>query len=336
MPSTTLKDLPNEIITKVLSYLETRDLFFFGHLSTRTRALSRHKILWQKVTIDNKTLATEFLKFILRNDCKFLKLTNVQIKGSIHLRKSSILKNLSLNRCAINHRILEDILGSCHSLTKLTLRGIDVSDVNTKNMKKFVLQNSKTLQVLDLATSKRLDLESIQIIIKNLNELKEFNLHSYRFYLLSWNKNKYFAEDILSEESINYIANNLTEKVEKLNLGYQRFVKDAHVMKLIPRCKRLTELNLRGTSISPNSLTCIIENLKHSLVMIRLCNTNLNFDELAELAAMPKLKVLNCSHLLYKTGPIEALKRKDPDFRGFTNHHILTVVFSVLGFKFTF
>ena len=273
---------------------------------------------------------------MLRNGCKFLKLTNVQIKGSLHLRKSSILTNLSLNRYAIKHHILEEFLGSCHSLTKLTLRGIDVSDVNTRNMKKFVLQNSKTLQVLDLATSKRLDLESIQIIIKNLNELKEFNLHSYRYYLLSWNRKKYFAEDVLSEESINYIANNLTEKVEKLNLGYQRFVKDAHIMKLIPRCKRLTELNLRGTSISPNSLTCIIENLKHSLVMIRLCNTNLNFDELAELAAMPKLKVLNCSHLLYKTGPIEALKRKDPDFRGFTNHHILTVVFSVLGFKFTF
>ena len=333
MSSTTLKDLPNEIITKVLSYLEIRDLFFFGHLSTRTRAVSRHKILWQKVTIDNKTLATEFLKFILRNDCKFLKLTNVQIKGSLHLRKSSILKNLSLNRCAINHRILEEFLGSCHSLTKLTLRGINVCDVNTKNLKKFVLQNRKTLQILDLATSKRLDLESIQIIINNLNELKELNLHSYRYY--NYKKN-YFAEDVLSEESIKYIANNVTEKVEKLNLGYQRFVKDAHVMKLIPRCKRLTELNLRGTSISPNSLTCIIENLKYSLVIIRLCDTDLNLDEIAELGAMPKLKILNCSHLLYKTGPMEHLKEKDPDFRGFTNHQILTVVFSVLGFKFTF
>ena len=131
MSSATLKDLPNEIFARVLSYLEIRDLFFFGHLSTRTRAVSRDKILWQKVTIDNKTLATEFLKFILRNDCKFLKLTNVQIKGSLHLRKSSVLKNLSLNRCAINHRILEEFLGSCHSLTKLTLRGIHVRGLNS-------------------------------------------------------------------------------------------------------------------------------------------------------------------------------------------------------------
>ena len=167
----------------------------------------------------------------------------------------------------MTNQVLEEFLGSCHSLTKLTLKGIDVSDVN---LKKFVLQNRKTLQILDLTTSKRLDLESIQIIINNLTELKEVNLESYRYYLLHWNKKKYYAEDVLSEESINYLANNLTEKVEKLNLGYQRLVEDEHVMKLIPRCKRLTELNLNGTSISPNALRCIIENLKHSLVILAM------------------------------------------------------------------
>ena len=179
MLSTKLEDLPNEIITKVLSYLEIGDLFFFGHLSTRTRALSRHKILWQKLTIDNKTLATEFLKFILRNDCKFLKLTKVQIKGYLHLRKSSNLKNLSLNRCVIKNQVLEELLGSCHSLTKLTLRGMDVSNVNTKNLKKFVLQNRKTLQTLDLKTSKTLHSESIKFIINNCKELTVLNLQRY-------------------------------------------------------------------------------------------------------------------------------------------------------------
>ena len=112
MSSTTLKNLPNEILTKVLRYLEIRDLFSFGHLSTRTRAVSRDKTLWQKVTICNKILKSEFLKFILRNGCKFLKLTNVQLKGSLLLRKSSILKDLSLDRCAIKNQVLEEFLGS--------------------------------------------------------------------------------------------------------------------------------------------------------------------------------------------------------------------------------
>ena len=320
MSSTRLKDLPNEIITKVLSYLEIRDLFFFGHLSARTRAVSRDTILWQKVTIDNKTLATEFLKLILRNDCKFLKLTNVQIKGSLHLRKSSVLKKLSLNRCAINHRILEEFLGSCHSLTKLTLREIHVSHVNIKNLKKFVLQN-RTLQTLDLRTSKTLDLESIQFIINNCSDLTVLNLQRHPN-----------DEYVLSDESIKYLTDNLSEKVEKLSLGYQRCVKDEHVVKLIARCKRLTELNLNGTSISPNSLTCIIENLKHSLVILRLSNTKLTFDELFQLRAMPKLRVLNCSHLLLD---IDNVKEYWPRFRKYTNKEILTANFHVEGFEIT-
>ena len=322
MSTSTLENLPNEIITKVLTYLEIRDLFFFGHLSTRTRAVSHDTILWQKLTIDSKTLTTEFLKLILRNDCKFLKLTNVQIKGYLHLRKSSNLTNLSLNRCAIKNQVLEEFLGSCHSLTKLTLRGINVSNVNTRNLKKFVLQNRKTLQTLDLRTFKTLDLESIQFIINNCKELTVLNLQRHRN-----------DEDVLSEESINYLANNLTEKVEKLNLGYQRFVNDEHVMKLIPRCNRLTELNLNGTSISPSSLTCIIENLKHSLVTLRLCNTELTFDELLELRVMPKLRVLNCSHLLLL--PMENFKKDFPRFRRYTDKEVLTAVFYIEGFKIT-
>ena len=322
MSSTTLKNLPNEILTQVLRYLEIRDLFSFGHLSKRTRAVSRDKTLWQKVTIRNKTLKSEFLKFIVRNGCKFLKLTNVQLKGYLRLRRSSILKDLTLDRCAIENQVLEEFLGSCCSLTKLTLRGVDVSGVNTKNLKKFVLQNRKTLQTLKLRTSKTLDLESFQFIINNCNELTELNLKTL---------NRYDVDDVLSEESINYLANNLNEKVLKLNLGYQRFVKDDHITKLIPRCKRLEELNLNGTSISPNSLTCLIQNLKHSLVILRLCNTNLNFYELLELRAMPKLKVLNCSHLLFL--PMEDLKERFPNLRRFTNYELLAAAFSAEDFE---
>ena len=322
MSSTTLKDLPNEILIQVLRCLEIRDLFSFGHLSTRTRAVSRDKTLWQKVTIRNKTLKSEFLKFIVRNGCKFLKLTNVQLKGYLRLRRSSILKDLTLDRCAIENQVLEEFLGSCCSLTKLTLRGVDVSGVNTKNLKKFVLQNRKTLQTLKLRTTKRLDLESFQFIINNCNELTELNLKTL---------NRYDVDDVLSEESINYLANNLNEKVLKLNLGYQRFVNDDHITKLIPRCKRLEELNLNGTSISPNSLTCLIQNLKHSLVILRLCYTKLNFYELLELRAMPKLKVLNCSHLLFL--PMEDLKERFPNLRRFTNYELLAAAFSAEDFE---
>ena len=323
MSSTSLKDLPNEIITKVLRYLQIRDLFFFGHLSTRTRAISRDKTLWQKVTVYNKTLRSEFLEFILRNGCKFLKLIDVQLNGSLHLRKSSILTDLSLDSCAIKHQVLEEFLGSCHSLTKFTLQDMDVSNVHIKSLKKFVLQNRKTLKKLELRPSKRLNLESIQLIVNNFNELTEVNLR----------RNFYARDEILSEQSINYLANNLTEKVVKLNLGSQIYVEDEHVMKLIRRCKRLTELDLDGTSISNNSLMCIIENLKHTLVILSLCNTDLSFDELLELKAMSKLKILNCSHLLFL--PMDNLKQQYPNLCKYKDFQLLSAAFWVKGFKIT-
>ena len=272
--STKLEDLPNEIITKVLSYLEIRDLIFFGHLSKRTRAVRRNKPLWRKLTFHGHSLKSEFLKFIVTNGCKFLKLILVWLKGSLRLRKASRLQELSLDKCAIKTPALEEFLASCHSLKKFVLRGIDLSDVNEHILKLFVLQNKNTLQTLDLRMSKRLTFGSIKFIVHNCNELTEVTIIRY-FY------DKHC--EMLSEASINYLAKNLTEKVVKLNLGSQRFFKDEHAMKLIKRCKRITELNLNGTSITQNSLTCIIENLKHSLVILRLCNTKLYLNELLQL-----------------------------------------------------
>ena len=315
MLSTKLEDLPNEIITKVLSYLDLRNLFCFGHISKRTRSISRDKAVWRKLTIHNQNLKSRLLKFMLRNGCKFLKLINVKLKGFLHLRKASRLQELSLDRCTIKTPALEEFLASCHSLKKFVLRGIDLSDVNEHILKLFVLQNKNTLQTLDLRMSKRLTFGSIKFIVHNCNELTEVTIIRY-FY------DKHC--EMLSEASINYLAKNLTEKVVKLNLGSQRYFKDEHAMKLIKRCKRITELNLNGTSITQNSLTCIIENLKHSLVILRLCNTKLYLNELLQLRSMSKLKVLNCSHLIFCPNDLKHLKEALPDLSILLKHSKFT------------
>ena len=296
MSSTKLEDLPNEIITKVLSYFEIRDIIYFGHLSKRTRAVRRNKTLWRKVSIYSEHLKSEFLQFMLINGCKCLKLNLVWVKGYIHLGKPIRLQELSLENCEITNQALEELLGSCHSLKELTLRDIDLSNVNNKNLRKFVLQNRNTLQILDLKASTELDFESIQFIVNNCTELTEINFGR--------NCNgKYYGK--LSKESINYLANNLTEKVVRLNLGNQKFVRDEHVVKLISRCKKLRELNLDGTSITKNSLTCIIGNLKHSLVILSLCNTKFRFDDLLVHNALPKLQQLFTNRHRHNSRPLQ-------------------------------
>ena len=46
-----LEDLPNELILKVLSFLETIDLIYCGQLSKRIRAISHDESLWQKMNL---------------------------------------------------------------------------------------------------------------------------------------------------------------------------------------------------------------------------------------------------------------------------------------------
>jgi len=61
--------------------------------------------------------------------------------------------------------------------------------------------------------------ESIGLIANNCNELREINLGSTN----------------LSEDAIEILVNNLTTKIEKLSLGWERSLKDEHVMVLVSR-----------------------------------------------------------------------------------------------------
>ena len=76
-----LEDLPDELIVKVFSFLETRDLICLGQLSIRIRAISHDEQFWQKINlsyIDMKILNRDakiparFLKIAIKNGCKYL------------------------------------------------------------------------------------------------------------------------------------------------------------------------------------------------------------------------------------------------------------------------
>ena len=48
-----LEDMPDEIILKVLSYLDLLNLIRCGQLSMRIRSISHDRSLWQKVDLQN-------------------------------------------------------------------------------------------------------------------------------------------------------------------------------------------------------------------------------------------------------------------------------------------
>ena len=67
-----------------------------------------------------------------------------------------------------------------------------------------------------------LSLESIQRICNKCVALKEINLRKTE----------------LSEDSVNFLVNNMTTTIEKLNLEELKFLKDEHIKTLVKRCTR--------------------------------------------------------------------------------------------------
>ena len=125
-----------------------------------------------------------------------------------------------------------------------------------------------------------LDFKSIQLIVSDCIVLTELNLR----------------DSCLSDESIMCLVNNLTETIEKLDLNGNLNVKDRHVITLVNRCKKITDLNLMVTSISNNSVTTII--CTQSQILVKLGVSNVDFKKLLELRSMLRLKVLNFDNIV--------------------------------------
>ena len=150
------------------------------------------------------------------------------------------------------------------------------------------LQNSQSLTTLDLRRC-LVNFESIKKIVLTCVELREAN----------------FSQTLsgFSEEETDFFVNNLTPKIEKLNLE-SAHLKNKDVITLVTRCQNITELDLvlnpidafhtlngdwEGLQIS---LAAIAYYLRESLTKIQL-PWQIVVDGLAEfINLMPKLKYL--------------------------------------------
>ena len=258
-PTLSLDDVPDEVILRVFSNLEIKDFIRCGQVSKRIRAISQDQSLWLRLDLyKNKSVAPGFLEYIINNGCKYLGLglaQIAQIDGESLKCNPSQLKCLDLSFCRGSLQVFDDLLSSCHSLEKLALTSQCQILQNKDLVKTMCHQFGTSLQVLDVSNCYRpnmeiIDLEMIQLLIGSFSQLKEVN----------------FGNTYLSEESLDYVCNNLSENVVKLGLCNQEKLMDKHVTTLVNRCNKLTSLDLENCcSISKISTTNIIECLKSSL-----------------------------------------------------------------------
>ena len=144
------------------------------------------------------------------------------------------------------------------------------------------LPNARMLTTLDLSHVTeimcKLNSETMEEILLNCVELKEAN----------------FEGEIDDEE---FFVNNLTPKIEKLNISYNAGFKDKHIVQLVKRCKNITELDLDGCDLddgfveeNQNCLIAISENLSQSLIKLQLPEQSILYHEF--LKSLPKLRYL--------------------------------------------
>ena len=277
-----LEYLPDEVILQMLCYLSMKELLNCGQVSKRIRAISHDETLWQKVNLHRQRVPTDYLETILNNGCKHLTLKQANLVGNLCIRKPSQLKYLDLDDCDYNNvKVIEELLASCYSLEKLSLSELTLT---SKIVKSMCYQNGQTLQIINLCNCDGLNLESMKHIVDNCRELREIDFSA------NYGKNTY--ESMIPEDAFDYLANNLTPKIEKLNLFSQWNLEDKHVKALVSRCNKITELNLYGTLVSKDALMSIIGNLKLTLEKLEI--ENVHYANLIQLKSFSRLRILRC------------------------------------------
>ena len=111
------QDLPDELVLKLLSYSETKDLISCGQVSKRIRRISRDGKLWVAANLEKKIVKTELLEVILKKGCRILNLCHSTILGTLSSNIKSQLRVLNLSQPVEgNIAALEEMLFSCSSL----------------------------------------------------------------------------------------------------------------------------------------------------------------------------------------------------------------------------
>ena len=298
-----LEDLPEEIILKIFSHLALKDLFNCTVLSKRIRNIAYDNSLWETLNLVHnyqpmaKGIPYTLFPKILAKGCKHLSVNschtystgeNLRFENNYQLKYLGVM---SMSKEFVAD-VLPDLMASLFSLEKLSVRQelfdmIPIIFVNTNIYSKFfkcIIQNSKTLRVLDLGLVE-LSLESVQHICNLCQELTELNLPA-----------------LFDEKSMDFLCENLTSKIEKIDFGSRGIpqeLRDYQLTVLLRRCNKISELSMYFARVSNDSASTIIENLSQSLVKLEIDMDDFSFSRILELAAMPKLQVL-CDPSLFE------------------------------------
>ena len=93
-----LDDLPDEVILRILYFLDIKELLLFGQVSKRHRAITNDESLWLKLNHRDKKVPYDFIEKAAENGCQYLSLAWCDILNLTEESESSFnLKYLNLS-----------------------------------------------------------------------------------------------------------------------------------------------------------------------------------------------------------------------------------------------
>ena len=305
-----LDELPDEVILKIVGFLDLKELLLCGQVSKRLQAIANDESLWLKLNMRGRKIPYDFIEKVIGNGCQYLSLPKCDILNFTGKSESSFnLKYLNVSnqdpRSTGLQQGVKKLVQNCSSLQKLSVAEscLELNDIQ------YICKSGQTLKVLDLGTFDSADFDScdemkftklLQDLFSNCAHLTELNI----------------SENHLIEPHIQALVGNLTPTILKVSLTFQENLQDEHVKKLVKRCNKITHLDFHRTSITNDSVHSIIEQLKTSLEKLDVSGTNVDFATLLELKSMPALKALICDE------DIENLKQQLPHIKINEERHL--------------
>ena len=207
-----LAEFPDEIILKMFSSLDLKDLLNCGQVSKRFRSISHDEFLWQRIDLTGTSVSAAFIQFILDRGCKHLDLSN---------------------SCALDFNSIQHIFNNCVQLTELNL--VESTNISIKESSFLFKSRTPQLEKVEICILYNEDPgEHVKILLERCNQLEELHL-KYYVPIIDGAMTNMIVEGLKNSQYLNTL---------ELNLFSNEITSSDKLLQL-PVSTKLTNLNIR-------------------------------------------------------------------------------------------
>uniref|UniRef100_A0AC34GPJ8 F-box domain-containing protein n=1 Tax=Panagrolaimus sp. ES5 TaxID=591445 RepID=A0AC34GPJ8_9BILA len=229
--TTLLPHMPNEILNRVFSFCNKRDLLAIGSTCKRFYDVTSTQTHWTKINLCGKKVPeTALHRMISRKSKSLCMISCVVFLDPILLNRTFVecnLTRLDLSWAKFpDIKVMKGILSRCMQLQYL---GLESQSIDSEILE--MVAKNRDLLVLNLSSCQVIDAESLSRVFESCNKLTDLNL--------SWT----YPDEATSAVIINEIPSSI-ERFAISGMSDRIAFHDAGLIKILSRLPNLTELDI--------------------------------------------------------------------------------------------